>query len=615
MRNIKTGAYILSIIVACTCTTAWTAAAPNVAPPTTNTTNPTIDTAVTPSVPSANPTTANADTSTTLSHQEILTHLLQADLAAQRNMPEVALDNYLMVAKSTNDPQVAQLATEMAIQTQSPQKALDAAEIWANAQPTDLEAQLVAATLFITSNPDKATTFLNNAFAINNPDIDQHLLLIMNQLSPLGQKNLVAAVYKIAAQRSKDPYAQLSAAQLAASEMEIDKAEKQVKLALNLKPDLTSAIELNAKIIRYRANDDKPALAYLGQQVNKFPKNSELRLFYITALLDNDQTDKALPNLNVLTKDKDLGGEAYLTLGEIYIGQDKLNTAEDNIKKALNFPLSADKAKFYLAQIAEYKKDNVQAIKYYEDISEDSEFHVQGFLRAAYLYATAGNYDDALDIIQNASPTSFDDQKQVLLAEIDILVDADQLDKALDNCNKVLAIIPEDPDFLYARSVVYSMLHKPVESEHDLRAILKIDPNNANALNALGFTLANQPNRVHEAMPFIQKALSLNPENPAFMDSMGWLLYKLGRSQEAITMLDKAYKMSGDNDIAAHLGEVLWSSGNKDAAKAIWGKALLSAQDPTSIKDTLNRLKVPMSDVQNSSAANNKSKAKEPATN
>ncbi len=534
-----------------------------------------------------------------LSHQEILTYLLKADMAAQRNMYDEALTNYLIVAKYTQDPKVAQLATEMAVQTQSATQAMDAAEIWANSEPSNLQAQLVAATLFINSDPEKATKFLNNAFEINNPDIDQHLLMILNQLSTeAGQKNFTNAIKKLAQERKKDPYAQLAAAQVSAVQTDITAASKFVAAALKLQPNFTGAIELNAKIIRYNSNSDQSALAYLEKQVQAFPNNSELRLFYITALLDNQQTSKAMPHLLVLTKDKTLGGEAYLTIGEIYVSEDKINQAEEAIKKALHFQDSDDKAKFYLGQIAEYKKENSTAIKYYEDISDESEYHTQGFLRAAYLYALVGNYDDALNILQSSSPSNFDDQKQVLLTEIDIMIDAKSYDKALDNANKVLAVIPEDVDFIYARSVIYGLLNKPDAAEKDLRAILALDPNNGNALNALGFTLANQPGRMNEALPFLQKAISISPENPAFLDSMGWLMFKMGKNQEAITMLDKAYKISGDNEIAAHLGEVLWSSGKKDAAKEVWRKALASAQDPQAIHATLAKLKIPLGELQ-----------------
>lgn len=565
MRILKVSTYIAITLIACSCASSFAATAGN-APQ-------------------------------QLSHQEILTYLLKADLAMQRNLPDVALENYLIVAQHTHDPQVAQLATEIAVQNQTPAKASAAAEIWANADPNELQAQLVATTLFISSNPEKAQIFLNNAFQINNPNIDQHLLLILNQLSPEGQKNLTSLVFKIASQRKTDAYAQLSAAQIAASQLDIDNAKQYLQLALKLQPELTSAIELNAKIISYNTKSDKAALAYLDQQVKKFPKNGELRYFYITALLDNDQITQALPNLNILTKDKLYGGEAYITMGEIYIGQDKISLAKDTIKNALTFPESADKAKFYLGQLAEYTKDNSQAIKWYESVSEDSEFQTQAYLRAAYIYSVAGNYSDALDLLQNANPTSFDDQKQLLLTQIDILIDSNDYDKALENANKVLEIIPDDPDFLYARSIIYGLQNNNKDAEKDLRSILAMDPENANALNALGFTLSNQPARMNEAMALLQKAISLNPENPAYMDSMGWLLFKMGRNQDSITMLEKAYKMSGDNEIAAHLGEVLWSTGKKDAAREVWKQGLASAQDASIIQETMKRLNVPPAEL------------------
>jgi tetratricopeptide (TPR) repeat protein len=572
MRILKASTYIAITLIACSCTSVFAATA-GIAPQ-------------------------------NLSHQEILTHLLKADLAMQRDMPDVALENYLIVAQYTHDAQVAQLATEIAVQNQTPEKASVAAEIWANAEPNDLQAQLVATTLFINSNPEKAQVFLNNAFNIEHTDLDQHLLLILNQLSPTGQKNLSAMVFKIAEQRGNDPYTQLCAAQIAAAQLDIDNAKQYVQLALKLKPELTSAIELNAKIISYNTKSDKAALAYLDQQVKKFPKNGELRYFYINALLDNDQTTKALPNLKILTSDKVYGGEAYITMGEIYIGQDNTTLAANTIKNALTFADSADKAKFYLGQLAEYSKDNTQAIKWYESVSENSEFQTQAYLRAAYIYSIAGNYSDALDLLQNANPASFDDQKQLLLTQIDILIDANDYDKALENANKVLEIIPDDTDFLYARSVVYGLQNNNKDAEKDLRSILALDPENANALNALGFTLSSEPARMNEAMSLIQQAISINPENPAYMDSMGWLLFKMGRTQDSITMLEKAYQMSGDNEIAAHLGEVLWSTGKKDAAKEIWKQGLASAEDNSAIHETMQRLNVPAMDLKNPSATN-----------
>jgi tetratricopeptide (TPR) repeat protein len=538
-----------------------------------------------------------------LSHEDLIKYMLIADMALQRNMPDVALQNYMLVAKYTRDPEVAQLATEVAVQLQNTTQALAAADIWATAAPKDIQAQLVGVTLFVNSDRNKTVTFLTNAFQTGTPDLDQHLLTILSKLPPAGQKNLTEAVFQVADKQPKSAQVQLAAAQLAAVQLDIPAATKKIKLALTIQPDLTSAIELNAKLIRHQHNDDKPALTYLEQQLKKYPKNGELRMFYITALIDNNQFDKAMPNLQQLSKDPTFGGEALLNLGEIYITKHNYVLAESTIKKALAFDTAADKANYYLAQLAEYNNDNPQAIKYYELVSESSEFHIPSFLRAAYLYSIIGNYDQALATLQNSSPSTFLDQKQVLLTEVDILVESQDLEQALEGCNSALAVVPDDVDFLYARSIVNSLLKKSTESEKDLRTILQIEPNNANALNALGFTLANQASRLNEAMPLLQKAISLNPDNPAFMDSMGWLLYKMGKFKESIDMLSKAYKLSNDSEIAAHFGEVLWASGDKTGAKDIWNKALTATPlDKQAIQETLSRLNIPMSEVQTTSA-------------
>lgn len=556
-------------------------------------------------------TRSQAAANSTMSHKEILTHLLMADMALQRDMPDVALSNYMQVAKDTNDPEVAQLATEIAVQLQSAPDALAAADIWANSAPQDIQAQLVAVTLFVNSDPAKTQKYLQAAFDTKQPDIDQHLLVIINKLGEKGQTNLTNAVNTLADARPQDANAQLAAAQIAAVQLQIPEANKRLESALKLQPDLTNGIELRAKLIRHEKNDDKPALDYLAQQVNKFPKNSDLRMFYAIALTDNNATAKAIPQLEVLSKDPVYGGDALLMLGETYIVANQFNKAEEVIKKAIKFEASADKASYYLGQMSEYNNKNTDAIGWYENVSEISEYHIPAYLRAAYLYSVDGNYDKALNTLQNSSPLTFSDQKQILLTEIDVLIDAQQYDQALTNSNDALSILTDDVDFLYARSVVYGLMQQPVEAEKDLRSILAIEPNNANALNALGFTLANQPARINEAKPLLEKAISLNPDNPAFMDSMGWLLFKLGKTEESIQMLTNAYKLSGDNEIAAHLGEVLWASGQKDAAKAIWSKALSASKvNQQAIQDTLSRLNIPVSELKPHTATKNKAATK-----
>lgn len=544
----------------------------------------------------ANPPQARPAAKATLGHQEILTHLLTAEMAMQRNMYQQALENYLLVAKSTNDPEVAQLATELALETQDVSSAMQAAEIWASSDPTNLQAQLIALTLYVSSDQAKANKFLTAALDNHPQDLDQNLVLVLEQLPDSGKKNLTDAMFALAKQRSKDPYAQLAAAQLAAVQLNIKDANAHLQKTLQIKPDLTNAIQLQAKLIRHEKNDDQPALDYLNKEVNKNPKDGALRMFYVLALIDNNKTKTALPHLKILTKDTLYAGNAYLLIGEDEINEGKYAAAEVTIKKALDFENSVNQARYYLAQLAEFNKKNEEAITWYEKVESSSEYHTQSFLRAAYLYSLNGDYNNALSTLQNSEPNSFDDQKQILLTEIDILIELNDLEKALESCNRVIEVLPNDGDFLYARSVINAMLSKFPAAERDLRLVINIDPNNANALNALGFILTIQPTRINEALPFIQQAMGISPNNPAFMDTLGWYYYKSGNTADAIAMLEKAYKLSGDNEIAAHLGEVLWTSGKQTEARAVWKKALLNAENKAIIQETLTRLNIPLSD-------------------
>ena len=126
----------------------------------------------------------------------------------------------------------------------------------------------------------------------------------------------------------------------------------------------------------------------------------------------------------------------------------------------------------------------------------------------------------------------------------------------------------------------------------DDRQILNLNPGDANALNALGYTLANRTQRYAEAEQLIARALELDPEEPAILDSMGWVLYRLGDIEGALAYLTRAYALFPDPEVAAHLGEVLWVSGDTEEAKKIWQGALLKDPQHSVLHSTLERLGV-----------------------
>jgi tetratricopeptide (TPR) repeat protein len=157
--------------------------------------------------------------------------------------------------------------------------------------------------------------------------------------------------------------------------------------------------------------------------------------------------------------------------------------------------------------------------------------------------------------------------------------------------NQALVAYPNNSDILYARSLLAEKMDNLLMTEADLRTILIAEPENVHALNALGYTLADRTDRLMEAYGYIQKAYKLAPDEPAVLDSMGWVLYRMGRPEEAIRYLRGALAIMPDDEIAAHLGEVLWVTGMKAEAKKVWNKALEAKPDSTHIRDVLKRFK------------------------
>jgi tetratricopeptide (TPR) repeat protein len=160
---------------------------------------------------------------------------------------------------------------------------------------------------------------------------------------------------------------------------------------------------------------------------------------------------------------------------------------------------------------------------------------------------------------------------------------------SIEVLSRGLAQFPDNVDLLYARSLAAEKVNDLAMAEQDLRRVLKQDPDNAHALNALGYTLADRTNRYQEAYELIKRALDLRPDDPAIMDSMGWVLYRLGRHDEAVRFLKQALELHDDGEIAAHLGEVLWVSGRAAEAKDVWQRAIKSYPDHKVLQEVMQR--------------------------
>ncbi len=229
------------------------------------------------------------------------------------------------------------------------------------------------------------------------------------------------------------------------------------------------------------------------------------------------------------------------------------------------------------------------AIQAYAKVGQGSEYLPAKALQT-YLLLLNGRLDEATQMLTEARQAQPESRVQLYLLEVEALTDAEQNDLAWQRIQQALKEFPGDLNLLYTRAMLAEPRNDLVQLEKDLRFILKQEPNNAMALNALGYTLADRTMRLPEARQLIEKAYQINQEDPAILDSLGWVHYRQGHLPEAENWLRQAYERFPDGEIAAHLGEILWRQGKQQEARQVWTQALSQDPDSRILKETLRRL-------------------------
>ncbi len=245
-------------------------------------------------------------------------------------------------------------------------------------------------------------------------------------------------------------------------------------------------------------------------------------------------------------------------------------------------------AYYYLGQIAESREDIEAALAAYRKVS-DGEHRLNAQIRAAVLLAESGRLVQARAHLHGLRSDNSQQAIRIYRAEAEILTKRKDYEDAMQVYDGALADYPQDTDLLYSRAMLAEKMDDLERLEQDLRSILAREPNNADALNALGYTLADRTDRYSEAYELVKRAYELKPDDHYVIDSMGWTLYRMGRHQEALMHLRRAMDLNGDPEIAAHLGEVLWVSGDKQAAMEIWDTALKGTPDDPRLLDVKKR--------------------------
>jgi tetratricopeptide (TPR) repeat protein len=521
----------------------------------------------------------------------ILFEFLLAEIAGQRGNTSTSVQAYADLARRTHDPRVARRATEVAIFARQNDIAIETAKIWRESEPESARALQVLAGLLINEGRlEEAEPHLKDLLATDTTSAANSFTQLARTLATAPDKQAALSVMqRLAAPYDKLPQAHYALAQAAANAAQDELALKEVRRAQDLRPDWEAAALLEAQI-RQKASSDG-AIASLRAYLNKYPNSRDVRLGYARLLVGEKRFSEARDEFQRLLADFPGNSDVVYSVALLSLQLNDYSLAEQNLRRLLDMDFrDKDSARLYLGQIAEEQNKLEDALKWYDEV-EEGEQYLPAQVRFAQVLAKQGKLGEARDHLHSVEASNGQQRVQLILAEAQLLRDANREKEAFDLIGKALADQPEQPDLLYDYAMLAERVDRMDLLESSLRKLITIRPDHAHAYNALGYSLADRNLRLPEAHDLIEHALKLAPDDLFIVDSMGWVLYREGRLKDAISWLRKAFNGRPDAEIAAHLGEVLWVSGDRGEAEKVWREA--GEKNPKSdvLTKTMQRLK------------------------
>lgn len=505
---------------------------------------------------------------------EAIFDLLLADTAAQRGDPAQAVAKYIAVAERAGNAALARQAVQTALHAQDMPGAITAAEAWQRIEPQSVDAaQLLTGLELQQGNTDKARAHLRRLLTLKTFQSRQdylNLVRLLNQNVP--PDTLFGVLDALLEMRPDDPQA-LFAYSLAATGLgQPERADQPSARLVELQPQVDEALLLRAQVL-LQTRQAPAATDLLRGFLTGHPRHTAVRLTLARALLEEKDYAGARREFEAVLRYEPGNADARLAAALLAGQMGDRRVARGQLLKLAGDSKQADQANYYLGKLAEDAADTREAIARYARV-HDGEHRADALLRRASLLAARGDLDAGLALLNAAASDTDDDRLRFLLAQSDLLLDADRPLQAEALINEALAHDPNSMDLLFARSMVLDKLNRRPEMERDLKRILEIDPKNANALNAWGYTLANHGERLDEAHDLIKRALEQSPDNPYILDSLGWVLYRKGDLIGAEAHLRRALALLPDAEVYAHLAEVLHAQGRTTEAREILREGL-----------------------------------------
>tara|TARA_Y100000748_G_scaffold303496_1_gene308794 strand:+ start:196 stop:1929 length:1734 start_codon:yes stop_codon:yes gene_type:complete len=518
--------------------------------------------------------------------QDTLYELLTAEIAGQRNRFDLALDNYLRQARSTRDAGISERALRVAEFLGNEPAALEMARLWVEVAPQDPEALRSAAIhLARTGRHEQAMDMMQRALELHGETHFDFLALAAADTDATTRNALLDSLERMT-QRFPDNTQLVFARALL-----LQQADRSAEALALLEDhphtdDAPPAILLHSRLVAEQDSEEAAEILYRG--LEKFPDDTRLRLMLARTLVSEGDFEAARVQYEKLARDNPDEPDLQLSLGLIELELGHASDAVIHLQNTLQLAPGNNTARYHLGNAYLEADRPEDALLTWQSIDNGTEL-LTSRVQMARLLLEQGRPA----ALQAQLQQDRDQHPQHGLALFQIEIEAllpNHPELAIQQANAALQAYPNDSNLLYSRAMLHEMLGNPRGLEEDLGNIIAREPDNAMALNALGYTLADRNERLDEALALIKRAAALDPNDPAIQDSLGWVYYRLGELDRAEALLRDAYAAYPDQEVAAHLGEVLWRQGKEREARKIWREALEHSPDSQLIPATRDRL-------------------------
>lgn len=537
-----------------------------------------------PRAPAAVPTSAAE-----LPAGQVAYQVLLAEIALRRGYGDLALSVYAELALRSRDPQVLARAIEVAGFARRMDLAHELAQLWVETEPESVTArQTLVGVLIVLNRLDDLVPHLSKLLEQDKDNLGDNLSRLNRMLVRQPDKSAVLRLV----QRVTQPYqgvaeAHFAVAQAALAAGDRPLAQESVRRAQELRPEWEMPVLLEAQIVSAEA--PAKVVPLLERYLSRHPNAKDVRLHLARAYVGDKRFSDASAEFRRLLRDFPNSVEVVYPVAILALQQNDLDTAETQLKHLLELEFGdRNLVNYYLGQVMEARKNEAAAIDYYGQVGLSEPF-LNARNRQAMLLARAGKLDEARQVLQQTATMHPTERVALGQSEAQLLRDAKRYAEALEVLERLLKINPGNAELLYDSALVADRLDKVALVEERLRQVIALQPENAHAYNALGYTFAERNMRLDEARELVARALALLPDDAFIIDSMGWVLYRQGDLAGALIQLQKAYGLRQDPEIAAHMGEVLWALGRQDEARRVLREAARKDPDNEALAATVKK--------------------------